>query len=130
VPPGIARPWPSEDALAAADGSWVAPAWPAHARTVRRYLAARAFASWCAVQGDGLTTAVAFLFLAMDTLRAEAARAAAAGRRPLDATALTQALRASDLLLVHLAAPEALARALGRRLRRSRGTSPRAAPGR
>jgi hypothetical protein len=114
VPEGGMRPAAPDEALRAADAEWVAAAWPAHGRTIRRYLAAKAFASWCAVQGDGLLTAVSFLSLALATLRVEAARAAAGSKRPLDAPALKDAVRASDLLLVHLAAPEALAAALSR----------------
>jgi Fe-S-cluster containining protein len=102
----------SELALTAADAGHVLPAWPAHGRTVRRYLAAKAFASWCGVQGEGLHTAVAFLQTALGVLRVEAARACGGAGRALDAPALSQALRAADLLLVHLAEPEALARRL------------------
>jgi hypothetical protein len=113
--PASAPPPPALDPRAAANvyAEHVAAAWPSFAGPVRRYLAAKAFASWCAVQGDGLRTAVAFVALAYDVLRVEAARACAAAGRPLDAAALTQAIRATDLLLVHLADPTALARRLG-----------------
>jgi Fe-S-cluster containining protein len=111
VPAGASFPAPvSELALTAADH--VLAAWPAHGRTVRRYLAAKAFASWCGVQGEGLHTAVAFLQTALGVLRVEAARACQGAGHALDVPALRQALRAADLLLVHLAEPEALARRL------------------
>jgi hypothetical protein len=77
---------------------------------LRRYLAARAFASWVAVQGPGLRTAVRALRAALAVVRVEIARL----ERPWDATALQEALRRSDLLLIHLASPEALAATLGR----------------
>jgi Fe-S-cluster containining protein len=113
VPAGAPQGVPlSELALTASDADHVVPAWPVHGRTVRRYLAAKAFASWCGVQGEGLPTAMAFLQTALGVLRVEAARACGGAGRTLDAPALRQALRAADLLLVHLAEPDALARRL------------------
>ncbi len=84
-------------------------------RPVGRWLAARAFASWLALQGEGVRTSVLGLRVAHSVLRAEAARgvAEAAGIAP-DAERLEQAIRRADLLLVHLADPEALARELSR----------------
>lgn len=81
--------------------------WGPFAPVVRRYLAARAFASWCSVQGPGLRTTVRSLQAALAVLRAEV-------RAPHDRAALVEAFRRTDLRLVHLASPEALARALGR----------------
>jgi hypothetical protein len=60
--------------------------------------------------------------LALGVLRAEAARGCAEAGRALDAELLKEAVRRADLLLVHLADPEALARRLGRR---ERGEGPR-----
>jgi len=93
---------------------WVAPAWPGLARPIRLWLAAKAFASWLALQGAGLRTTVLGLRAALLVLRAEAARGCAEAGRPLDARLLKEAIRRADLLLVHLADPEALARRLGR----------------
>ena len=93
---------------------WVASAWPAFSRPIRRWLAAKAFASWVALQGEGLRTTVAFLRVALGVLRAEAARGSAEAARVLDADLLLEAIRRADLLLVHLADPEALARRLSR----------------
>ena len=56
----------------------------------------------------------AFLRVALGVLRAEAARGSAEAVRALDAELFQEAVRRADLLLVHLADPEALARALGR----------------
>jgi Fe-S-cluster containining protein len=97
-----------------ADALRVAPAWPALALPVRRWLAAKAFASWLALQGEGLRTSVLGLRVALGVLRAEAARGSAEAGRPLDADLLKEAVRRADLLLVHLADPEALARRLSR----------------
>jgi hypothetical protein len=84
-------------------------------RPVRRWLAARAFASWLALQGEGVRTTVIGLRLALDVLRAEAARGCACSAdRSLEAEGLKQAVRRSDLLLHHLVDPQALARDLSR----------------
>jgi hypothetical protein len=92
----------------------VAPAWPGLGRPIRRWLAAKAFASWLVLQGEGLRTAVLGLRVALGVLRAEAGRGCAGAGRTLDALLLKEAVRRADLLLVHLADPEALARRLGR----------------
>ena len=57
------------------------------ARPIRRWLAAKAFASWIALQGEGLRTTVAFLRVALGVLRAEAARGSPRPARALDADA-------------------------------------------
>jgi hypothetical protein len=104
---------PAPEGLEDADTRWVAPAWPALGRPIRLWLAAKAFASWLVLQGEGLRTAVLGLRVALSVLRAEAARGCAEAGRPLDAELLKEAVRRADLLLVHLADPEALARRLG-----------------
>jgi hypothetical protein len=91
------------------DGDWGDQAGP-----VRHWLAAKAFASWLALQGEGLRTTVLGVRLALAVLRAEAARDAAEGAGPGGSTGLLEAIRRADLLLVHLADPEALARRLSR----------------
>ena len=88
--------------------------WPALAGPIGRWLAAKAFASWLALQGDGLRTTILGLRLALELLRAEAARACGEAGRVLDRPLLVEAVRRSDLLLVHLADPAALARRLSR----------------
>ena len=65
-----------------------------------------------ALQGEGLRTTVASLHVALAVLRAEAGRGCSGAGRPLDAERLKEAFRRADLLLVHLADPEALARRL------------------
>ena len=102
------------DGLDEADDRWVAPSWSALGQPIRRWLAAKAFASWLALQGEGLRTTVASLRVALGVLRAEAVRGCAGTRRELDADLLKEAIRRADLLLVHLADPEALARRLSR----------------
>ena len=82
-------------------------------RPVGRWLAAKAFASWLALQGEGLRTSVLGLRVAYSVLRAEAARGVAEAGA-VDAERLKQAIRRADLLLVHLVDVEALARELSR----------------
>jgi hypothetical protein len=113
VPHRVLLP-PAPESLDDADARWVAPAWPALGLPVRRWLAAKAFASWVALQGEGLRTTVLGLRVALGVLRAEAARGCAEAGRPLAAAHLEQAVRRADLLLVHLVDPAALARRLSR----------------
>ncbi len=96
-------------ALHAAWARWVEPSWVEMSRPVRRYLAARSFASWYAHQGDGLRTTIVAVEMALGVLVVEACRVAARAERPIDADVLVEALQAADLLLVHLAAPVELA---------------------
>jgi hypothetical protein len=119
VPPGPPRPSSPRAALAAfgvaralelVDAGWAELRAP-----VRRWLAARAFASWLPLQGEGARTTALGLRVSLGVLRAEAAgRCAADGGRRLDAAALKEAVRRSDLLLHHLVDVEALARSLSR----------------
>jgi hypothetical protein len=74
---------------------------------VRRWLAAKAFASWLALQGEGLRTTVLGLRLALAVLGAETER-----ERPPGPEGLREVFRRADLLLVHLVDPTALARRL------------------
>jgi hypothetical protein len=92
-----------------ADMRFVAPAWPAFAAPVQRYLAGRLFGSWVAYQGRGLRSVVASAACALAVLRISAARACAAASRALDAPLLTGAFRQADLLLVHKADRQVLA---------------------
>jgi Fe-S-cluster containining protein len=103
---------PAPEGLDGIDDRAVAPAWSTLGRPIRRWLAAKAFASWTLLQGGGLRTTVAGLRLALAVLRAEAARGCAESRRVLDGDILKEAVRRADLLLVHLADPSALARRL------------------
>jgi hypothetical protein len=102
VPDGLVRPR-APKALDEADRLWVAPVWASLARPLRRYLAARAFAAWCAYLGEGLRTQVAMVGVALAVARIEAARQAGAAARLLDEPLLHAAIRSADHLLQHLA---------------------------
>lgn len=100
--------WPSESAFE----TGVRPGWRREARLVGRYLAARFFACWALYQGGGLRSHAAWVRLALDTLAVEAARRAETAAGALAADDLVEAVRETDRRLLHLAAPDVLARGL------------------
>lgn len=107
VPP----PWGWPQAPPDTEALWrslVSPAWPEFADVLHRYAAAKVFASWAAYQGDGLAAVGRGLRIAAAVLRVESARECRREGRMLDAALLTQAIRNSDLLLVHYGDPERL----------------------
>jgi len=107
VPP----PWGWPAAPAGVEETWwtvAAPAWPGFDAVLRRYAAAKVFASWAAYQGDGLAAVRRSLRIASAVLRVESARECRRAGRGLDVELLTQAIRNSDLLLVHYADPDRL----------------------
>ena len=113
VPRGLDAPvLPPE--LADADAALVEPAWSAWTPAVLRYLGARAFGSWTAYQSRGIRTQVAELFVTAGLLRIECARSCHRRGSVLDRSTVLDAVRATDLLLVHLADREALMQWLGK----------------
>jgi hypothetical protein len=112
VPAGLTAPPAPPDAVEL-DAELVAPRWLSFAAPIRRYLAARAFASWLAYQGLGLRTVACSLVAALSVLRVEAARQCATAGQGLNEALLLEAFRSADLLLAHLASREELARRLG-----------------
>ena len=112
IAPGLERP-ALPRRLEEADAQFVGPSWNAWAPVVLRYVAARAFASWTAYQSRGVRTQIAELFMTASVLRVECARACQARQSPLDRDTLLDAIRASDLLLVHLADRDAMMAWLG-----------------
>ena len=76
------------------------------ARVVKRYIAARLFGSWTPYFATRLVTTVRSLRVHASVLRLEIQRRA--GLDQDDAAILTEAIRATDLLLVHHADPRAL----------------------
>jgi hypothetical protein len=107
-------PWEWVDAPAGVEGHWwalVAPAWHRFDFVLRRYAAAKIFASWAAYQGDGVEAIRRVARIAAAALRVESARQCLLHQRALDRELLTEAMRQSDLLLVHYADPRLLAQA-------------------
>jgi Fe-S-cluster containining protein len=111
VPEGLHADGPPDDVDAAFD-RLALPAWRAFAPAVRRYLSAHAFANWCAWQGRGLRTVLASLDATLAVLRTEIVRQCGRAGRTLDEALLVEAFRAADLLVVHLADRQELARRL------------------
>ena len=101
VPEGLPRPSLPPD-WEAADEFWVAPAWAGLSVPIGRFLAAKAFASSIAWQGEGVRTQMVGLAAARAVLRVEAARRAEAAGRACDAGMLVEAARAADALIEHL----------------------------
>ena len=105
------RPEPDEAGLAEAFTAHVVPEWHRFPAPLRRYVAAKAFASWTAYQGRGIATIVRGLEAALALVRVEAARQCRDAGAPLDAERLKQAFRQADFVLNHLAVGEELAEA-------------------
>ena len=112
--PDDLKPAPDESGLEAAYASCVRPAWSTFRRPITRYLAAKAFASWTAYQGTGITTIVCGLDAALALVRIESARGCRDARRMLDRDLLLEAFRSADFALNHLAVGEDLAGAWSR----------------
>ena len=107
--PDDLRPPADTHGLEQAFASCVAPQWPAWSAPLRRYVAAKAFASWTAYQGHGLLSIVRGLQVALALVRVEAARACRDADGPLDRERLLTAFRHADFILNHLAVGEDLA---------------------
>ena len=108
----VPAPWTWPAAPADFEAAWwslVAPAWPRFDGALRRYAAAKIFASWAAYQGDGLDAVMRVAAAAAAVLRIECARQCIDVGQPLDRSLLEAAIRQSDLMLVHYADPERLA---------------------
>jgi hypothetical protein len=102
VPAGLDAP-PLPPALEVVDRQRVAPAWQGFNRPLRRYLAAKAFASWIPWHAGGLRTWLASLEAALAVVRVEAARQCDVDGATLDSNRVLEAIRQADLLLVHKA---------------------------
>lgn len=100
APPGVEQAW----------ARWVAPAWPSWAPVVGRYLAAKVHASWSMYLGSGPRDVLRGVEIARSVLQVEAARLCARAARGLDRPLLESAIRQADLLLIHYADPQRLAR--------------------
>ena len=107
--PEDVRPESDEEGLREAFERWIIPEWHSWHLPLRRYLAAKAFANWTAYQGRGVLTIVRGLEAALALVRVEATRECRNAGRALDAELLKQAFRASDFVLNHIAAGDALA---------------------
>jgi Fe-S-cluster containining protein len=105
------RPEPDTRDLTECYHRHVATQWTGFDSPLRRYLAAKAFASWTAYQGRGFLTIVRGLEVSLALVRIEAVRRCRDANRPLDADLLREAFRQADFALNHLAAGDELAEA-------------------
>ena len=112
--PDDLKPEPDEQRLPDVYVDAVAPEWRRWNAPLKRYLAAKAFASWTAYQGSGLLTVVRGLEAALGLVRVEVARQCRDQGRGLDADLLKEAFRQADFALNHLAVGEDLAEAWSR----------------
>jgi hypothetical protein len=112
--PDAWKPAADEHDLADVFERHVRPYWQEWQAPLRRYLAAKAFASWTAYQGRGLLTIVRGLDAALALVRVEAARQCRDARRPLDEALMREAFRYADYSLNHLASGDGLAEAWSR----------------
>lgn len=112
--PDDLKPAADEDGLERSFRSHVQPMWDVFQRPINRYLAAKAFASWTAYQGRGLSTIVRGLDAALALVRIEASRQCRDAARALDRELLLEAVRSADFALNHLAVGEELAHAWSR----------------
>lgn len=107
--PDDLRPAPDQERLPEAFEHEVAPGWNHWRLPLKRYLGAKAFASWTAYQGRGLLTIVRGLEAALALVRVAAARECRDAGRALDGDLLREAFRNADFTLNHLAVGEDLA---------------------
>ena len=103
------RPEPDTRELASVYERDVRPHWARWYAPLKRYLAAKAFASWTAYQGSGFLTIVRGVDAALALVRVEASRQCRDSGRPLDTALLREAFRQADFALNHLAAGDELA---------------------
>jgi Fe-S-cluster containining protein len=103
------RPEADTQDLAVSYRRHVADEWTGFDKPLKRYLAAKAFASWTAYQGRGFLTIVRGLEAALALVRVEAARRCRDANCPLNADLLREAFRQADFALNHLAAGDELA---------------------
>jgi len=108
----VPAPWswqPVPDNVSSAWWSGVAPVWHRFDDVCTRYAAAKIFGSWSAYLGHGLDAVTKTAAMAAAVLRVESARQTMLYGRALDRELMSEAIRQSDLLLVHYADPSLLA---------------------
>lgn len=108
----VPAPWSWPDPPDHLDDSWyslVAPAWLEFEDVLMRYAAAKLFGSWSLYLGNGTQAAIHTARIALAVLRIEAARQCRIHGQPLNRESMSEAIRQTDLLLVHYADPALLA---------------------
>lgn len=108
----VPAPWSWQPAPEGISGAWwsgVAPVWHRYDDVCTRYVAAKIFGSWSGYLGNGIESITETANLAAAVLRVECARQCLFFGRALDKEMMSEAVRQSDLLLVHYAEPSLLA---------------------
>jgi Fe-S-cluster containining protein len=105
------RPEPDTRELSNCYRRHVAHRWREFDAPLKRYLAAKAFASWTAYQGRGFLTIIRGLEAALALVRVEAVRLCRDASCRLNGDVLLEAIRQADFMLNHLAAGDELAEA-------------------
>ncbi len=98
--------------IARCEATWqerVAPAFPRFDVAMKNYLAARAFANWIAYQGRGLRSIVEWLRTCAALVRHHTSRRALESGSAPDPADFVEAVRMSDLLLLHVIDTQAFA---------------------
>jgi Fe-S-cluster containining protein len=107
----VPSPWRWPEPPSEVTRGWhdlVAPEWPRWTRVIGRYLASKAHASWAMYLGTGSRDVEALIEISRSVVQVEAVRACRLRARPLDRSALIEAIRQADLLLLHHADPHRL----------------------
>jgi Fe-S-cluster containining protein len=110
----VPQPWAWPEAPEHLEDTWyslVAPKWFLFEDALARYAAAKVFGSWSLYLGNGVEAAGHTARVAAAVLRIEAARQCRMFGQPLDRQLLTEAIRQTDLLVVHYADQSLLASA-------------------
>ena len=107
--PDDMKPPADEVGLVDAYAAFVRDEWTRWHWPLKRYLAAKAFASWTAYQGCGVLSVVRGLDAALALVRVEASRNCRNAGSVLDGDLLLEAFRGADFMLNHLAAGDELA---------------------
>ena len=108
----VPQPWSWPDAPEHLEDTWyslVAPKWFQFEDALARYAAAKVFGSWSLYLGNGVEAAGHTARVAAAVLRIEAARQCRMFGQPLDRQLLIEAIRQTDLLVVHYADQSLLA---------------------
>jgi Fe-S-cluster containining protein len=108
VPSGLDAPVPSDNIA----GRWetVASICERYDRVIRNYLAARLFGNWIAYHAQRLSTVVEWLKICLSILKVETARHTGDADLSDSSEVVRRAIRATDLLVVHLSDTRVLAR--------------------
>lgn len=82
--------------------AYIHPVWSEFERPIRRYITAQLFANYFAYQGNGLRTGIFFVIIAQACVRVHSTILCVCENTTLNKNILLEAIRLTDLLLLHL----------------------------